>query len=320
MKHLAALVPLFMLAASPAASQPGAWSGGATAGGFYGTGFEEFALGSISDQHGWVGINGAFTITTVNEHAGSQHFRGTSNGGAWSFARSPFVESTGSLAYVAAWLAIGTTNPAPWEFTPGIANQGAITTVRVNADRSIDVLVASAVPEGTFVPTGASAPAGYFELLVHIQIASGAFEVFLDGTSIATGQGLRPGGLMALIVYSDMPAGTAGHTFDMDDLQIGGGAIPSTEGVPDGGFLSAARPSPFVDRAALDLRVDVPQRVVATMHDALGRRVALLLDGVLPAGAPQALVVDGEGLAPGTYVVRVVGETFSTSRRVVRAR
>jgi hypothetical protein len=308
-----------MLAASPAAAQPGAWAGGAGAGDSYGTGFEEFALGSISDQHGWVGINGAFTITTANAHASSQHFRGTSNGGAWSFARSPFVESTGSFSYVAAWLAIGTTNPAPWEFTPGIANQGAITTVRVNADRSIDVLVASAVPEGTFVPTGASAPIGYFELRVLIENGTGAFEVFLDGASTATGQGLRPGGLMALIVYSDMPAGTAGHTFDMDDLEIGG-EVTAAEGSPATGIVSAARPSPFVDRATLDLRVDVPQRVVATLHDALGRRVALLHDGVLPAGGSHPLLVDGRGLAPGAYVVRIAGETFNASRRIVRAR
>ncbi len=314
------LAVLYIAAFSaPAGAQADMWSTDAGAGGQYATGFEEFAPGNIGDQNGWVGINGAFTVTTINEHAGSQHFRGVSTGGAWSFARSPFITAAGSFSHATAWISIGQGTAAPWEFTPGIANQGGITTVRFNADRTIDVLIASAIPEGTFVPTGASAPLGYFELRVVIQNSNGAFEVFLDGESIATGNGLIPGGVEAVIVYSDMPPGTAGHTLDMDDLEIGT-VTTAVDDAPDVAFISTARPSPFTSTSALDLRVATSQRVVATLHDVLGRRVATLYQGTVAAGALRRLIVDGAGLAPGPYAVRVQGETFAASRRLIRLR
>lgn len=54
--------------------------------------------------------------------------------------------------------------------------------------------------------------------------------------------------------------------------------------------------------------------------DALGRSVATVFDGPLAAGSVQTLAVDTSRLAPGVYVVRVTGETFAQSRRLVVAR
>jgi hypothetical protein len=55
------------------------------------------------------------------------------------------------------------------------------------------------------------------------------------------------------------------------------------------------------------------------VYDGLGRRVAVLYDGAVEAGA-HALVLDGSSLPAGVYVVRVTGETFAANRRVTLVR
>ena len=55
----------------------------------------------------------------------------------------------------------------------------------------------------------------------------------------------------------------------------------------------------------------------AEVYDALGRRVTVLHDGPVAAGAEQELRLDGRGLAGGVYVVRFTGEAFTASRKVL---
>ncbi len=82
-------------------------------------------------------------------------------------------------------------------------------------------------------------------------------------------------------------------------------------------------PNPFgaAGRTArLTLAVAEAQDVQVGVYDLLGRRVALLHDGALPARAPEAFVLDGAPLTSGTYVVRITGETFAATRRVTLLR
>lgn len=81
--------------------------------------------------------------------------------------------------------------------------------------------------------------------------------------------------------------------------------------------LDAAYPNPFSDEAVLRLAVRDAQTVRAEVYDALGRRVQVLHDGPLAAEAAHTLRVDGSGLANGVYVVRVTGETFSATQKVM---
>ncbi|MEO1477119.1 MAG: choice-of-anchor B family protein [Bacteroidota bacterium] len=81
--------------------------------------------------------------------------------------------------------------------------------------------------------------------------------------------------------------------------------------------LSAAYPNPFGDRTTLALTLDSPERVRAEAYDLLGRSVATLLDGTVDAAM---LTLDGSALPSGAYVVRVVGETFTETRRVTLTR
>lgn len=76
-------------------------------------------------------------------------------------------------------------------------------------------------------------------------------------------------------------------------------------------------PNPFRTSTALQVRLAEPQDVRATLHDALGREVAVLHEG--NARGPLTLRVSDD-LAPGVYVVRVRAETGMASERIVRIR
>ena len=85
-------------------------------------------------------------------------------------------------------------------------------------------------------------------------------------------------------------------------------------------MLSEAYPNPFQQVAELALTVREVRHVRAEMFDVLGRRVALLHDGPLEANRAHRLAIDGRDLANGLYLVRVVGERFAETRRVMVAR
>src|SRR5690606_20707487 len=96
-------------------------------------------------------------------------------------------------------------------------------------------------------------------------------------------------------------------------------AASASATLPEGFALSEVYPNPSSGRATLTLEVAAAQAVTAEVYDVLGRRVAVLHDGVLEAGA-HALVLDGAALPAGAYVVRVTGETFATTRRATLVR
>ena len=88
--------------------------------------------------------------------------------------------------------------------------------------------------------------------------------------------------------------------------------------IAEGVTLGSAYPNPFTNEVTLTLRVDEPQHVRATLYDLLGRRIAVLHDGLVGAGSPLNISVSGASLQPAVYFVRVEGEQFVTTRRVVR--
>ena len=80
----------------------------------------------------------------------------------------------------------------------------------------------------------------------------------------------------------------------------------------------AVTPNPTVGTARVSLTVDAPQHVRADLLDALGRRVAVVLDGAVDS--MRDLLIETRGLAPGVYVLRVAGDTFAGSRQITVAR
>ena len=111
------------------------------------------------------------------------------------------------------------------------------------------------------------------------------------------------------------------HRFRLRQLDLGGAFAFSPEvevrlGVPGTHALSAPYPNPFNLRTRFTLSVARRQRVEVAVHDALGRRVARLYEGVVDAGAPRTFEVEGHAWPSGVYLIRVRGEAFAEARRV----
>ena len=85
-------------------------------------------------------------------------------------------------------------------------------------------------------------------------------------------------------------------------------------------LLGAVYPNPAQGASRVALAVAEAQTVRAELYDALGRRVSVLFDGPLAARAQVDVPVASRELAAGTYVLRIVGETFTDARRVTVVR
>ncbi|WP_412070470.1 choice-of-anchor B family protein [Rubrivirga sp. IMCC43871] len=98
--------------------------------------------------------------------------------------------------------------------------------------------------------------------------------------------------------------------------------VASGEGpdLPQGYTLTAPRPNPAAGVSRLSLTVDTAQTVVAGLYDVAGRLVADLYSGPVSSNGPLTLAVDAASVPAGVYIVRIVGDRFETSRRVVLTR
>lgn len=84
--------------------------------------------------------------------------------------------------------------------------------------------------------------------------------------------------------------------------------------------LSTAHPNPFIARTEFALALDKAQHVSVRAYDVLGREVVRLHDGTLTAGGDHTFTFEASTLPAGVYLVRVTGETFAQTRRVVLTR
>ena len=113
------------------------------------------------------------------------------------------------------------------------------------------------------------------------------------------------------------------HVFRLRQVDFDGTASYSAEvevevavSLPAGYRLSAAYPNPFNPRSVFELEVAQAQHVRVGLYDVLGRRVAVLFDGVVEAGSVQEVVIEGSALASGVYLYRAEGERFEATRQV----
>jgi|GEM_PF-5295824 len=111
------------------------------------------------------------------------------------------------------------------------------------------------------------------------------------------------------------------HRFRLKQVDFSGAIFYSTvvevsANLTDDYVLSPAYPNPFSVRTNFTLSIRKAQHVRVDVYDMLGRRVAALFDGTIPASSVQAFSLDGTTLSGGTYLYRVTGETFSESRTV----
>ena len=91
-------------------------------------------------------------------------------------------------------------------------------------------------------------------------------------------------------------------------VAVGTGAAPET-----GARLSPPQPNPAGRGASVRVRLDAPGPLRLSVVDALGREVARVADGVLPAGEHR-FGLGAAALPAGTYAVRLVAGGRVTSR------
>jgi hypothetical protein len=84
--------------------------------------------------------------------------------------------------------------------------------------------------------------------------------------------------------------------------------------------VSPVAPNPVATRTQVQVAVQRAQDVTVALYDALGRRVTTLHTGTMAAETTHRLGVDTQGLSSGTYFLRVDGEAFRATRRVVVVR
>jgi photosystem II stability/assembly factor-like uncharacterized protein len=80
---------------------------------------------------------------------------------------------------------------------------------------------------------------------------------------------------------------------------------PGKEQTPREFTLSQNYPNPFNPVTTIQFTLSGPDDITLTVYDLLGRRVAVLLNGSLPAGTHSA-VFDARHLASGVYLYRIV--------------
>jgi hypothetical protein len=79
--------------------------------------------------------------------------------------------------------------------------------------------------------------------------------------------------------------------------------------------LGTPAPHPVRVRASLPFTLGREGLVRLTIHDVLGREVAMLIDGVRSTGR-HAAALDASPLAPGIYVARLAAGGQSVTARV----
>ena len=111
------------------------------------------------------------------------------------------------------------------------------------------------------------------------------------------------------------------HRFRLKQIDFDGAAHFSPEvevavGLPERVYLSAAYPNPFNPQTRFTLEVQEAQAVRVEVFDALGRRVALLHEGVIEAGEARTFQFEAASLPSGVYLVRAQGEALTQTRQM----
>jgi hypothetical protein len=120
----------------------------------------------------------------------------------------------------------------------------------------------------------------------------------------------------ALIVQSNDPgegtitiplAGTAGTTSVIDQRR------------PVGFALSQNYPDPFNPSTSIAFTIPSQEQTRLTVHDLLGREIASLIDGTMPAGS-HTIVWNASGVASGVYLYTLTSGQYTSTRKLVLLR
>ena len=107
---------------------------------------------------------------------------------------------------------------------------------------------------------------------------------------------------------------------DVDRLTLPGPELAVTVPLLERHQVGMPYPNPVQDEVHMSLMVRDSQRVTVEVFDALGRRIATLLSGMMNQNEEVLLRHDVRSVSAGTYFIHVTGENFRVSRPFVRIR
>jgi hypothetical protein len=76
-------------------------------------------------------------------------------------------------------------------------------------------------------------------------------------------------------------------------------------------------PNPFREEAKLTFTLPATESVTMTVYNAVGNKVATLINGDLMSAGDHEVTLSGHDLPQGVYVVRLTAGSFSMLREVV---
>ncbi|HYE58474.1 MAG TPA: hypothetical protein VD948_08205, partial [Rhodothermales bacterium] len=107
---------------------------------------------------------------------------------------------------------------------------------------------------------------------------------------------------------------------DFDGTTSYSPVVEAEVGLTNAYALVPRGPSPFTAETGFSLAVREAQHVTAALYDVQGRRLARLYDAPVAAGQAIEVRVEGTALAPGSYLLRFVGNRFAHTEVVTRMR
>ena len=147
------------------------------------------------------------------------------------------------------------------------------------------------------------------------RLADGAFERigYVDGAGTTTEAQAYS------YTVSGMEPGR--HVFRLKQVDHDGAISYSAEvevevGMTEAYRFGAAYPNPFNPQTRFTLAIQQSQHVEVAVMDLLGRRVALLHQGALDGGQAHTFTFEASALPSGVYLIRAMGEHFSTAQTV----
>jgi|GEM_PF-6228642 len=155
---------------------------------------------------------------------------------------------------------------------------------------------------------------------VDLHVGSDFNSLTLQASSVnATGLGTDPvsyGGFL-LSQFANATTQQSGVAISMVKVYIPQATSVDDAGrqTPDAIALHGAYPNPFNPSTAIRFTLDAGRQTRLAVYDMLGRQVAVLVDGQMPAGEHRASF-DATGLTSGVYIVRLEAGGMSMTRRI----
>jgi len=238
----------------------------------------------------------------------------------------------GLMAYYPMGAGTGTTLAD--DQTSGSANTGTIfSTTWVNSDAPLPIQLASfaAAPVAGSVSLQWVTASEVNNYGFFVQRAAGASAAYADvAGGFIPGHGTTTAQHVYAFADKSAQAGTWSYRLKQVDLDnsvhysdavrvtVAGEAAPASA-VPASFTLAQNYPNPFNPSTTIAYGLPEASRVRLSVFNALGERVALLVDGLQDAGT-HAARLDGAGLASGVYFYRLEAGTHVATRTLILLR